>query len=73
MDDSSNSSHANCRPDPRRQENERDAAARMRKAIVEGFHDILAGRYVEYRGNLRELLDRADESDSGDCRRPDCW
>lgn len=37
---------------------ERLEAARIRRAILEGFDDAINGRTVEYRGNLRALLDR---------------
>lgn len=31
-------------------------AARIRDKILDGYEDMIAGRTVEYRGNLRELL-----------------
>ncbi len=39
-----------------RQKKEELEAARMRDAILEGFEDVLKGRTVEYRGDLRSLL-----------------
>jgi antitoxin ParD1/3/4 len=42
-----------------REKKERQEAARIRDAILEGYHDALDGRVVEYRGDLRALLRKA--------------
>jgi antitoxin ParD1/3/4 len=39
-----------------REKMERLDAARIRDAILEGYHDALKGRTVLYRGDLRKLL-----------------
>lgn len=39
-----------------RQKKEELEAARIRNAILEGYEDVLKGRTVEYRGDLRSLL-----------------
>ena len=39
---------------------ERIEAARIRDAILEGYRDLLAGRIVSFRGNLRELLNNSN-------------
>ena len=39
-----------------REEKERIEAARIRAAILQGYQDVITGRIVQYRGNLRELL-----------------
>lgn len=41
-----------------RQRKEELEAARIRDAILEGYEDVLKGRTVEYRGNLRSLLNQ---------------
>ena len=43
-----------------RDRKERQQAAEIRDAILEGYQDALAGRTVEFRGSLRELLDNSD-------------
>ena len=42
-----------------REKKERQEAARIRDAILEGYQDALNGRVVEYRGNLRAMLKKA--------------
>lgn len=42
-----------------REKKERLEAGRIREAIIEGYEDAIAGRTVEYRGNLRQLLKKA--------------
>jgi antitoxin ParD1/3/4 len=39
-----------------REKKERLEAARIRDGILEGYQDAIAGRVVEYRGDLRRLL-----------------
>lgn len=39
-----------------REKMERLDAARIRDAILEGYHDAIKGRTVPYRGDLRKLL-----------------
>lgn len=34
-------------------------AEKARDAIIEGYEDAIAGRTVEYRGDIREMLKRA--------------
>lgn len=41
-----------------RREMERSDAANAREAIVEGLTDIAEGRVYEWRGSVRELIDR---------------
>lgn len=36
-------------------------AARIRDAILNGYRDLLAGRTVPFKGNLRELLNHAKD------------
>lgn len=43
-----------------RDRKERQQAADIRDAIIEGYQDAIAGRTVEFRGSLRELLDSSD-------------
>ena len=43
-----------------RDRKERQQAAEIRDAILEGYQDAIAGRTVEFRGSLRELLDNPD-------------
>jgi len=42
-----------------REKKERMDAMQIRDAILEGYQDVLNGRTVPYRGNLRELLKKA--------------
>jgi antitoxin ParD1/3/4 len=42
-----------------REKKERQEAACIRNAILEGYQDALHGRVIEYRGNLRALLKKA--------------
>lgn len=39
-----------------REKKQRMEAAKMRDSILAGFRDLNAGRYVEYRGSVRELI-----------------
>lgn len=41
-----------------REKKERQEAARIRDAILEGYQDAIDGRMVEYRGDLRRLMNR---------------
>lgn len=43
-----------------RDRKERQQAAEIRDAILDGYQDAIAGRTVEFRGSLRELLDSSD-------------
>ena len=43
-----------------RDRKERQQAAEIRDAILEGYQDALAGRTVKFCGSLRELLDTSD-------------
>jgi hypothetical protein len=38
---------------------ERQEAARIRDAILQGYRDFLNGRTVEYKGNLRSILKKS--------------
>jgi antitoxin ParD1/3/4 len=42
-----------------REKKERLEAAEIRDAILEGYQDSLQGRVVSYRGDLRQLLEKA--------------
>lgn len=42
-----------------REKKERLEAAQIRDAILDGYQDVLHGRTVPYRGDLRQLLKRA--------------
>ena len=42
-----------------REQKERLEAARVRDAILEGYHDAISGRTVGYRGDLSRLLNNA--------------
>ena len=44
-----------------RQQKARKDAAAIRDAIIEGYEDAIAGRVVEYDGNLHEILNRAKQ------------
>ena len=44
-----------------REKKERLEAAQIRDAILEGYQDAQSGRTRPYRGNLRELLKKADD------------
>lgn len=39
-----------------REKQDRFEADRICNAILEGYHDLMSGRTVEYRGDLRALL-----------------
>ena len=43
-----------------RDRKERQQAAEIRDAILEGYQDAIAGRSVEFHGSLRELLCSSD-------------
>jgi len=36
-------------------------ASRMRDAILDGYEDAIAGRTLEFKGNLRELLEQCSQ------------
>ncbi len=42
-----------------REKKERQEAAEMRDAILEGYRDLVAGRVVEFKGDLRAALGEA--------------
>lgn len=42
-----------------REKKERLEAAQIRDAILDGYQDALQGRTVPYRGDLRQLLNKA--------------
>ena len=42
-----------------REKKERMEAAEMRDAILEGYRDIIDGRVVEFKGDLRAVLNQA--------------
>ena len=42
-----------------REKKERMEAAEMRDAILEGYRDLVEGRVVEFKGNLRATLEKA--------------
>ena len=39
-----------------REKKERQEAAQMRDAILEGYQDVIGGRVVEFKGDLRKTL-----------------
>lgn len=41
-----------------REKKERIEAAKIRDAVLEGYQDAIQGRVVEYRENLRQLLNK---------------
>ena len=45
-----------------REKKDRIEAARFRESVLEGCQDILAGRTVEYKGSIREVLKQAKEA-----------
>lgn len=42
-----------------RERKEREEAAELRLAVLEGYQDIRAGRIVKHEGGIRALIDRA--------------
>ena len=42
-----------------REEKERQDAAQIRDAILEGYQDVIGGRVVEFKGDLRKTLAEA--------------
>lgn len=42
-----------------REKKERMEAAQMRDGILEGYQDLIAGRVVEFKGDLRQTLKEA--------------
>lgn len=44
-----------------REKKERLEAARIRDAILEGYQDAIQGRTVPYHGDLRGLINKADD------------
>ena len=42
-----------------REKKQRMEAAQIRDAIIEGYRDAAAGRTVQYKGDLRQLLRRS--------------
>ena len=48
-----------CVRDVLREKKERLEAARIRVSTLEGYQDAMAGRVVEYKGNLRQLLKKS--------------
>ena len=44
-----------------REKKERLEAAQIRDAILDGYQDVLQGRTVPYRGDLRQLLNKATD------------
>jgi antitoxin ParD1/3/4 len=42
-----------------REKKERLEAAKIRDAILDGYHDAVRGRTIPFRGNLRQLLKKA--------------
>jgi antitoxin ParD1/3/4 len=43
-----------------REKKQRMEAAQIRDAIIEGYRDAAAGRTVEYKGDLRQLLRKSN-------------
>jgi antitoxin ParD1/3/4 len=43
-----------------REKKQRLDAARIREAVIEGYRDAIAGRTVEYTGDLRRLLRKSN-------------
>ena len=46
-----------------REKKERIEAAEMRAAILEGYQDLIHGRYLEYKGDLSALLAESKRRD----------
>lgn len=44
-----------------REKKERQEAAQIRDAILDGYQDAVQGRTVAYRGNLRQLMKKSGE------------
>jgi len=44
-----------------REKKERLEAAQIRDAILDGYQDVIQGRTVPYRGDLRQLLRKAGD------------
>jgi antitoxin ParD1/3/4 len=47
-----------------RERKEREEAASIRAAVIEGYEDIRAGRVLEYKGSIRDLIDEAKRLDA---------
>lgn len=47
-----------------RERKEREEAAAIRAAVIEGYEDIRAGRVYEYRGSVEALIDELDARDT---------
>lgn len=47
-----------------REKKQRIEAAKMRDAILDGFKDLIAGRSVEYRGSVRDLIKEVQNQSS---------
>ncbi|MEZ5534305.1 MAG: hypothetical protein R3F02_01645 [Thiolinea sp.] len=46
-----------------REKKQRQEAAELRAAILEGYQDMAAGRVIRYQGNLRQTLAAAKEAE----------
>lgn len=49
-----------------REKKERQDAAALRQAIIEGYQDLAAGRMVEFTGDLRAALKEANRREKQD-------
>jgi antitoxin ParD1/3/4 len=45
-----------------REKKDRIEAAEFRLSVIEGYQDIIAGRTVEYKGNIRDSISRMKKS-----------
>lgn len=47
-----------------RERKEREEAAAAYNAIIEGYEDVRAGRMLQYKGSIRDLIDEAKRLDA---------
>ena len=47
------------------EERDKQDAAQFRRAVLEGYQDILAGRVTEYKGDIRDVIRRVKKRDAG--------
>ena len=44
-----------------REKKERQEAAALRDGVLEGYHDLLEGKMVEFKGSIRDSLKKAQQ------------
>ena len=49
-----------------REKKEQQEAAALRDGVLEGYHDLLEGRTIEFKGNLRDSLKKAQQHEKSD-------